>query len=251
LQRRGLKGQVSEMTSLWRGNYRVQLEPPPPESYASIQLKNWENYAQQINQAFTEHPQVDALVILGPNVQPIEENSIPELVAWLQIAEVGLVTGKILDPQQHLLHAGLVLRPSGIPLAVYAGHPEGTPGYMAVTATVRNVSIPHPACCAIKRTLWQTLQGFNSDYSSVYALFDFALRALHNQNRVVYTAFARFLTPTWETPESWSLADRQHFVAHWQTWLTQGDPYYHPGLTLELADMGLHINNLAKETPID
>jgi GT2 family glycosyltransferase len=242
LKRRGLIGTVSEIATLWRGNYRVQLTPLPTEQYHVLQLETFTDYAQQINQAFMTYTQIKALVILGPSVKPLDEEAIPELVSWLQIPEVGTVTGKVLDQKQQLYHAGLVQRTTGIPLAIYAGHPENTPGYIAVTAVVRNVSTPHPACCVIKREVWQKLGGLNIAYHGVYALLDFALRALTQQIRVVYTAFARFEAEQWTLPESWSDADRQRFVAQWQTWLAQGDPYYHPSLTLELADMGLNMN---------
>jgi len=55
LKRRGLTGSVSEITSLWRGNYRVQLASLPTESYQVLQLETLAQYAQQINQAFTTH----------------------------------------------------------------------------------------------------------------------------------------------------------------------------------------------------
>lgn len=242
LKRRGLSGTVSEMTSLWRGNYRVQLTPLPVEQYHVLRLETLTDYAQQVNQAFTTYTSIEALVILGPGVQPITEEAIPELVSWLHIPEVGMVTGKVLDEQQRLYHAGLVQRTNGIPLAIYAGHPENTPGYMATTAIVRNVSTPHPACCVLKRTVWQKLGGLDVNYTDAYALLDFALQALTQHIRVVYTAFARFEATEWTSPESWSSSDRQRFVAQWQNWLAQGDPYYHPSLTLELADMGLNMD---------
>lgn len=241
LKRRGLSGQVAENDKLWRGHYRVRLVPPPADHYQVLYLKTWQDYAVQINQFFENDTKSDYLVILGPGIQPLNSEALPELVSWLQIAEVGLVTGKVLDTQGQLLHAGLVQRPNGIPLAVYAGFAEDTPGYMAVTAIVRNLSTPHPACCVLKRQLWHRLNGLDSDYFGPYALLDFALRALTSGTRIVYTPFARFMATDWQIPEQWSETDRQRFVEQWATWLNQGDPYYSPYLTLELADMGLNL----------
>ncbi len=239
LQRRTLRGTVTENTLLWRGHYRVQLQPALADSYRIVTLTSLENYALQVNQFFQSDTHCDSLILLGPSVQPLDHDTLAELIAWLQIPQVGLVTGKILDSHHHLLHAGLIQRPNGQPLSVYAGHPETTPGYMAVTAITRNVSTPHPACCAIKRTLWETLQGLQIDYTSPYSLFDFALRALVLGYRTVYTPFARFLASDLPSFETWSTTDRQHFTDHWGTWLNQGDPYYNPHLTLELNDMGI------------
>ncbi len=240
LVRRGIFGEVEEIPHLWRGNYRARLNPPPPDSYRVLYLNTLHDYAVQINQAFECDTDNDYLVILGPSVQAVDNEALTELVSWLQIDAVGLVTGKVLDTQGQLLHAGLVQRPNGIPLAVYAGFPENTPGYMAVTAIVRNVSTPHPACCVLERRLWQRLGGLNTDYLGPNALLDFALRALTSGTRIVYTPFARFVANNWQTPEVWPETDHQRFAEQWATWLNQGDPYYNPHLTLESVDMGLN-----------
>lgn len=239
LARRQLTGEVSENTALWRGNYRVRLTPLSPTQYAILTLSTLVQYAEQVNQAFIQNPQVTCLIVLGPGLEPLDSAALTELTAWLQISRVGLVTGKVLDENLRILHAGLVQRRQGVPLAVYADFPEDTPGYMAVTASIRNLSTPHPACCALKRSLWQTLNGLDPTYQGPHALMDFALRALAQQMRVVYTPFARFMTREWQTPDQWPDRDRQRFVEQWLEWLIQGDPYYSPHLTLELVDMGL------------
>jgi len=247
LARRSLHGTVSENSTLWRGNYRVQLTPFPSSCYHLENLPTFCNYAQQINHVLTTNPQIEYLVILGPGVQPLTEEAIPELVSWLQIAEVGMVTGKVLDSQDRLLHAGLVQRPQGLPLPVYENFPEETAGYLAVTASIRNVSAPHPACCVLRRSVWQRLEGFDTRYAGSHALLDFALRALTLGFRTVYTPFARFGAQDWPYSEMWLETDVHLFTERWATWLNQGDPYYNSHLTLELADMGLNLHWLAPE----
>lgn len=233
LQRRDLQGEVSENPHLWRGNYRVKLRDPE----RPVQILRWsstEHCQADIAQAQL-HPDQD-IVILGEDVQAMDEDSVMELSRWLQIEGVGLATGKLLHGE-HLVHAGLVQRPSGEPLALYAGHHESNPGYMAVTASVRNVSSVHPACCVIRHSLWQQLGGLNPDYQGPHALLDFSLRALQAGFRVVYTPFARFQTAA---PHShWLEADQQRFAATWKEWLAKGDPYYNPWLSLKANDMGL------------
>jgi glycosyltransferase involved in cell wall biosynthesis len=244
LKRRDLQANVSENNNLWRGHYRIHIEPPPPSSYQKLHLNTLQDYAVQVNQAFERETDSDYLVILGPGVQAASDDALTELIAWLQIAAVGMVTGKVLDTQGNLLHAGLVQRPNGVPLAVYAGFPENTPGYMAVTAIVRNLSTPHPACCVLKRILWQDLGGLNVDYIGPHALLDFALRTLTNNLRTVYNPFARFIATEWQPEEAWPLIDSQRFAKQWALWLKQGDPYYNAYLSLEAADMGLNLKRI-------
>jgi len=241
LERRGLKGEVKEVSKLWRGNFRLHLELPPSETYKVIQLQHFDNYVHQVNIAF-EKSTVDYLVFLAKDVEPIDKNAIAELVSWFQIDDVGLVTGKILDKTHKILHAGLVHRRNGLPIFLYEGFDEEAPSYMGVTHIVRNVSSPHPACCTIRRSLWQALEGLNKKYHSPYSLFDFALRALATNSRTVFTPFARFSTDKLQSPDTWRKLDKGRFVGQWQNWLKRGDPYYNPNLTLDFCDMGLDMS---------
>ncbi len=234
LTRRGLKAKVSENSQLWRGHYRVEFESSAT-NYQILRLDSLQNYAHQVNQAFLDTE--NDLVILAHNVEAVDEKSLTELVAWLQITEIGIVTGKIIDTQGNLLHAGLVQRPTGIPLSLYAGFPEDTPGYMAITKIVHNVSSPHPACCVLKRSLWQRLEGLNTNYNGPHALLDFALRSLNINQRIVYNPFARFTATDLQI--DWP--DEHDFAKKWGNWLKQGDPYYNKYLTLKLNDMGLEL----------
>lgn len=241
LQRQGLSAQVTENSELWRGHYRIHFSPTTVSDYAILQVETFDHYAQLVNQQFETHNNLEFLVILAVGMVTVNEEALTELMAWLQLPTVGMVTGKVLDQQGRLLHAGLVQRATGIPLAVYSGFPENTPGYMAVTAIVRNVSTPHPFCCALKREVWQQVGGLNSAYVGAYALFDLALRALMIGHRVVYTPHARFQVSKWQPFENGSISDRERFVAQWAGWLQAGDPYYSRYLTLELVDMGLKL----------
>ena len=245
LQRRGLAGTVHEIPELWRGNFRVRLEPQEPDDILTISL------GQDVEpKAFSEHVtrymdtghDKDIVIILGPGVRPADEESIKELASWFRIPEVGLVTGKVVDPEDNILHAGLVQRQDGIPLAIYQGFPESTPGYMAATATVRNVSAPHPACFAVRMSLWKDLSGLDRAYLGPHSVLDLALRCLDKGFRSVYTPFARFICPQgWWYAEQWPSEDVDRFSRQWATWLNKGDPYYNQWLTLEYPDMGLDL----------
>jgi len=243
IQRQGLSAEVTEDHQLWRGHYRLHFSPMSAPNYTLLPVSGFEHYAQQVNQQFVSNKQIDFLVILAAEIA-VNQEALVELMAWLQRPAVGIVTGKVVDQQGRLLHAGLVQRPTGMPLAVYHGFPENTPGYMAVTAIVRNVSTPHPFCCVLKREVWQQVGGLNPIYTGAYALFDFALRALMAGYRVVYTPHARFQAVQWPTFENCSPSNRQRFVNQWADWLQAGDPYYNPYLTLELVDMGLNLHRL-------
>jgi len=219
------------------------LEYQNTEHYPIVRLESLENYAQEINTAF-EKSNAHYLIFLEKNIEALDEDSISELLSWFQIPAVGMVTGKILNTEGKILHAGLVHRLNGLPLSLYVNFPENSNSYMGVTHIVRNVSSPHPACCAIRRDLWEKLGGLNTHYTSPYGLFDFALRALHISQRIVFTPFARFSTNQWHSdyePTAWRKSDKWRFIARWAKWLKNGDSYYNPNLTLDFCDMGLNV----------
>jgi glycosyltransferase involved in cell wall biosynthesis len=248
LQRRGLAGTVHEIPELWRGNFRVRLEPREPDGIFTISLEQGiepKGFSEHMTHYMDTGHDKNIVIILGPGVRPADQESIEELASWFHIPEVGLVTGKVVDPEDHILHAGLVQRQNGVPLAIYQGFPESTPGYMAATATVRNVSAPHPACFAIRMSLLKDLSGLDRAYLGPHSVLDLALRCLEKGFRSVYTPFARFICPQgWWYAEQWPAEDADRFSRKWDTWLKKGDPYYNQWLTLEHPDMGLDLRPL-------
>jgi GT2 family glycosyltransferase len=248
LQRRGLAGTVREIPELWRGNFRVRLEPREPDDIHTISLEQDvepKSFSGHVTHYMDTGHDKNIVIILGPGVRPADQESIEELASWFHIPEVGLVTGKVVDPEDHILHAGLVQRQNGVPLAIYRSFPESTPGYMAATATVRNVSAPHPACFAIRMSLWKDLSGLDRAYLGPHSVLDLALRCLDKGFRSVYTPFARFVCPQgWWYAEQWPAEDADRFSRQWATWLNKGDPYYNQWLTLEDPDMGLDLRPL-------
>jgi O-antigen biosynthesis protein len=247
LQRRGLRGTVEENSALWRGNYRVRLEALPPQRYRIIHAQSWQHWDDSDNLRCAAEND-EWLILLGPGVQALDADSIAELSAWLALPEIMAVTGKVINEQGNLCHAGLVMRGAEVPLSLYHDHPENTYGYMAATASLRNVSLPHPACCALKSGMLQ--EGINDAHArglrGAYALLHAILKSTTPQRRVVYNPHARFCaTAGWQWPQQWPQA--QHFCDIWQAWTN--DPYYNPYLTTHLEDMGLDMDKWRKTLP--
>jgi O-antigen biosynthesis protein len=232
LQRRNLSGTVNENPNLWRGNYQIKLNPLNSNNYQVIQITNPENYIETL---LNTHLEKEFVVILSSELK-YEEKDINELISWLQIQNVAITTGKIIS-QDKIVHAGLVQCPNGIPLSLYEGHSSSTAGYMAVTMSVRNVSTPHPFCCAMRSETLKIYCEKLKLYKSSYGIFEIALNLLQQNQRVTYTPFAIFETD--ETINNWQTSDRELFVNRWKNWLETGDPFYNKNLTLKLNDMGL------------
>ncbi len=244
LKRRGLNGRVSEISDLWRGHYRVHLTPPPAESVSIHYIKNsisCEKYADALKRKYAEVKEQAILVFIGADLVPVDKWALQEMVSWFQVEGIGLVTGRIIDADSRIIHAGMVQKQDGAPLAIYEGGQASDPGYIASTAVVKNVSAPHPWCFAVRRDVWEMLGGLSSDYTGPHTIIDLALRACQKGYRTVFTPFASFVDAKVTIPAmySWPEGDKKHFAMKWHDWLTKGDPYYNKNLTLKLGDMGL------------
>ncbi|MGD9731469.1 MAG: glycosyltransferase [Desulfamplus sp.] len=255
LKRRGLKGEVRELSDLWRGHYRVTLAPPPDESFYVIELDldlPANEFAECIlrNMESATKASYNYIIFTSKKLSG-ETGSFKEMVSWLQIPDVGFTTGKLVDNDSKIVHAGMVQKNDGYPLFIFEGASELTPGYMAATHVVRNVIAPYPYCFAIKKSLWNEMDGFDPAFKGPHALLDLALRASTEKaddngysGRTVYTPFAKFTlkeNASVEDKKLWVESDAVYFANKWRDYLSKGDPYYNEHLTLRLNDMGLSI----------
>ncbi|SLM29979.1 putative glycosyl transferase (Group 2 family protein) [Desulfamplus magnetovallimortis] len=246
LKRRNLNGTVQEISTLWRGHYRVQLDGPSSDDISVHYIENdfpLDQYVTRVNKEFSASSKKRPfLLFVGQGLTASDAMAAyKEMASWLQVEGVGIVTGKIVDAKKRIVHAGMVQKSDGVPLFTYEGADASVPGYIAATAVVRNVSAPHPWCFAVRRDVWDSLGGFARGYIGPHAVIDFSLRAEKQGYRTVFTPFADFLDPCESIvpASSWPQEDVVHFLRKWQARLTNGDLYYNKNLTLKLEDMGL------------
>lgn len=253
LIRRNLKGSVEEIPNLQRGHYRVKLDPPQQQTVAhfkidkALPVKAYANYIEKCVLSVTDQ---EFICFTTTGIKALEtdyQSPFQEMVSWFQIAEIGMATGKIITPQKNIVHAGYIQRLGLEPLAIFSGGHDSNPGYIASTAVVRNVSMPHPYCFAVRRSLWHDLGGLDHSFEGPYALVDFANRASQSGMRTVYTPFAKFITDGNYNCE-WGQRDQKIYQRKWHIMLRQGDLFYNRNLTLDLNDMGLDLKPLANET---
>lgn len=246
LKRRGLQGDVNELSDLWRGHYRVRLTPPEKQSIALFEIDAElpvDSYVEYIEESIASVKDQEIIIFKNSNLTDVPENGEEppdmELASWFQIPDVGLVTAKIVNEKGRLVHAGLVQRNDKDPFSIYEGFPEDEPGYIASTMVVRNVSAPHPFCFAVRRSMWENMGGFNRDFKGPHAILDFANRAGRSGSRVVYTPYAQYSCPDDSEMSPWIKSDAELYFDKWSEMLSQGEPFYNRHLILRLVDMGL------------
>ncbi len=241
LVRRGMNAHTIEIPDFWRGTYQVEGLQIDRHALQVIRIDRHETaYADIISRAIadSDHPYI---AILGAEINPADSATLTKLAAWLTFEQVGLVTGKILNAPGDLDYVGMAYKRDASLIYPYQGFSRQEPGYLGVTQLVRNISAPHPFCVVIRRSLWDTLQGFDAQFSSPYALLDFALRALQLNWRSVIVPQCCFDNRGETFAAEMFSKDRPQFEARWQAHLEHGDPYYNRNLAENSRDMGLDI----------
>lgn len=234
LQRRGVSGKASEMESLWRGNYQLDLDCPSLQDIEMISIDSGlskDAYTQMINQSVQQSGSKKSFIaLISEGYKPVKENAIGCLAAWLKMKGVGLASGSIITEDNCIEYSGATFKNDGGLLIPYKGFSTDEVGYMAVTKLARNISVPHPFCVVIKRELWEHLNGLNNQYQGGYALFDFSLRALATDWRCVSVPQVQFVCHQVNLLDYFSKQDKELFSRDWQGWLEKGDPYYNNNL---------------------
>jgi hypothetical protein len=180
----------------------------------------------------------DVIVFLNDDVRPLHNLWLDAMVAQAQRPEVGVVGALLIYPSGAIQHAGIALGLMGT-----AGHPgRGTfdGGFWTWTAVTRNVSAVTGACVAMRREVFEELNGFDPLFPVNYNDVDLCLRARQAGYEVILEALAR-LWHLESGTRSLGVAWQEHelFAEKWGTQIGRNDPYYSPHLTVGSEDCSL------------
>jgi len=234
LTRRKVQAYITEDSTLPRGVYQVHLPPVKSEEIDLITLEN-NSAHKHYRKTLLAHRRLQhgnrPYILIKCNGYSHKKYCFENLASWLKMEAIGMVSGRVLNTTtKEIIYAGMTYSEDGELLIPYKGYSADEAGYMAVTKIIRNISAPDPFCVAIRRELWEELDGFDSQYSGPHALLDLALRALHKDWRIIYNPQVTFTCKKSPLASPFPNQDEEHFVKQWQHWLIKGDPYYSPNI---------------------
>lgn len=135
----------------------------------------------------------DVFVFLNNDTEVLEPAWLEELVGWAERPEIGVLGAKLLRPDGSIQHAGILMGVEGHGSHAFEGANEQYYGPFGSTEWYRNYQAVTGACMAIRRSVFESLGGFDETYQVGYGDIDLCLRAFDAGYRVVYTPFARVL----------------------------------------------------------
>jgi len=186
----------------------------------------------------TENPW---LLFLDGDIEVIESDWLTVMAEHVQRPEVGVVGGQLLNSNNTIEHAGVVLGVNGIAQPAFRGVMAEQRGVSRQLQVTRNCTAISSACMLTRREIFQEVGGFDDDLAGGFADVDFCLKVRRAGYLIVYTPFAKFYK---REPES-DKGDMRSEAIMRERWsdVVQRDPYYNPNLSRERADFSLGKQN--------
>lgn len=189
-----------------------------------------------------DHATGEILIFLNNDTEIITRNWIEELVFYLSIRDVGIAGPLLLYPNDTVQHAGIVIGARGTADHAMRYFPSSSDGYAGSLTCPREVSAVTGACLAIKKNVFQHLEGFSTLYFTHYQDVDLCLKARKLGMRCIFVASARLIHHESLTRGGYyDYIDRLLFIDTWRNSIESGDQYYNPALSLEKIDYSLNV----------
>ena len=174
----------------------------------------------------------DLLIFLNNDIEARTEGWIAALRTQALRPDVAAVGARLLYPDGRLQHCGIALGLSGA-----AGHPlsglaPGHDGYLQMARVTRECSAVTGACLAVRRDVFEELDGFDEELGVELNDVDFCLRGWVAGYRTLYEPTAELVHH--ESPSrgtAGGVGDIVRFLDRWEHLIRQGDRYLNPHLT--------------------
>ncbi|MBN1121877.1 MAG: glycosyltransferase family 2 protein [Anaerolineae bacterium] len=174
----------------------------------------------------------DLLLFLNNDILPLDDAWLPELMRWCDLPGIGVVGGLLLYPDHTVQHAGVVIGMSGIAGHMLQNVPDTGMTITGPTYWYRNCSAVTGACMLIRRSLFETIGGFDEAYQLVFSDVKICLQAQQKGFRVVCTPFARLYHYEGKSRgSSVPVDDMERAFQDMKSIIEQGDPFYNPNLS--------------------
>jgi GT2 family glycosyltransferase len=177
------------------------------------------------------------LLFLDENVEAIGPDWLTIMAEYLQRPETGAVGARLVNSDDTIEHAGIVLGVNGIAQSAFRGFPAEDPGVNRQLQMTRNYSAVSGACLLVRREVFQQIGGFDEQLSGALGDVDLCLKMRDAGYLIVYTPLAKL---RW-SPSPSELIDPSSELIIRQRWsgVLERDPYYNPNLSRDSADFSL------------
>ena len=176
----------------------------------------------------------DLLMFLDDTMALRSKQSISALIEQAQRPEVGATGGKVYYANGLVEHTGVLLGPFGLLGYAHRATPDDS-GYVGIKNMIGNFSAVMGLGMMTKRSLFETLGGFDTRFGQAYWDVDYCLRARERHFFVTYTPYATFThhIPVPAIDETIVEPDATFFKTRWPHLIAR-DPFFNPNFSRSL-----------------
>ena len=185
------------------------------------------------------HARGEYLLMLNPYIVITQGDWLDELLIHAQRPEVGVVSGKLFDPNGAIVHAGLILGLQNAAATPFYGESLQAPGYMQRLQVVQDLSAVGPDCLMVRKSVFDQAGTLDADaFADTFSEVDLCLRIRQLGYRVVWTPYAVMALgdqsgrPVDEAAQKRRTQELETLYLRWLPIIAR-DPAYNPSLTLD------------------
>ena len=173
----------------------IQTAPQPDQTGATATLAP-QVLPQLLNPSVQATPADGFVLFLAADCVVVQEDWLARLLAIGLRPEVGLVSARLLNAEQQVLHAGIILGMGDLGVAGYwqQGLALTDAGYMSRAWLTQNFAALPLACLLVRRSVFEAVGGLSTLFSqSLFSEVDFGLRVGQLGYKAVWTPFVSLL----------------------------------------------------------
>jgi O-antigen biosynthesis protein len=226
-----------ELIVVDNGEHTADNERWYAESFADLDLRVewWSrpfNYSA-VNNYAASLASGDVLLFLNDDTEVTDPGWLRELAGWAVQPGIGLVGAQLIGPGDAIQHGGVILGLNGFADHLFEGMAPDSASIFGPTTSYRNVLSVTAACMAVRRAFFEELGGFDERFELCGSDVALGLDAVIAGARNVCTPFAgvRHLE---SATRGTDVPPGDFFASYWryQRWVSGGDPYFSPNLSL-------------------
>ena len=191
------------------------------------------NFAAIVNRGVAE-TETEHFVLLNNDTRVINPEWLDQLIGYGVMTGVGAVGAKLLYPDGHIQHAGVLLGTHGLAGHAFQARQDsvGPLEYQAYAHVARNYLAVTAACMLSHKTAFNAVGGFNErDLKVAWNDVDYCLRLRESGYRVVFNPYALlYHFESQSRGDSKDETEIRYMMRHWRHYIDD-DPCYSPNLS--------------------
>lgn len=220
-----------------------------PEIFHCIEANFPFNFARLMNVGVAAS-KGDYILFLNNDMEVIQEDWLNIMVSHAQHKNTGAVGVKLLYPDDHIQHAGVIVGLGGVAGHAFVHAFKDDPGYFNYIQSMNNFSAVTAACLLFRKEIYSEVDGMSEEFEVEYNDVDFCLKIMKAGYYNVYlpdVELYHFESSTRGHPHQSKASWERHvreialFKNKWQH-IIDADPYYNPNLNIGAHDFRLNFS---------